>query len=183
MTTTLRSVSALFSLVTLSAFGFGCSAQVGEEIGTSEAAIGRAQPTPVIETGCPDGEHEETICEDSSRGSLDKKTPKKNIIAAPPCETICVPDEPEPPASNCPEGQHEETICEDSAHGTLGKKSPKKNIIAAPPCETICVDDEPPPSDCPDGSVHQVVCEPSARGTSNIVSPPDCWDECIPSAR
>ncbi|UQA58780.1 hypothetical protein [Polyangium aurulentum] len=183
MTTTLRSVSALFSLVTLSAFGFGCSAQVGEEIGTSEAAIGRAQPTPVIETGCPEGEHEETICEDSARGSLEKKSPKKNIIAAPPCETICVPD-PEPPTSSCPEGQHEETVCEDGARDTLGKKKPKKNIIAAPPCETICVDDEPPPSDCPDGNVVEV-CEPSVRGgSSNIIAaPPECWDECIPSAR
>jgi hypothetical protein len=182
MTTTLRSVSALFSLVALSAFGFGCSAQVGEEIGTSEAALGRTQPTPIIEAGCPDGEHEEIICEDDARGALDKKSPKKNIIAAPTCETICVPDEPAP--SSCPEGQHEEIICEDDARGALDKKSPKKNIIVAPICETICVDDSPP-SDCAYGTVLATICAPSAGGTrtSSVVSPPECWDECVPAAQ
>jgi hypothetical protein len=180
MTTTFRSLSALFALASLTAFGIGCSAEVGEELGTSEAAIGKGRQVTVIEPGCPEGEHEETVCEGGIRGIGSVAS----IIAPPECETVCVPDDEPPPPAVCPEGQHEETVCTDGASARLGKKSPKKSSLIAPPeCETICVDDEPPPDGCPEGTELQQVCAPSAAGdrrTSSLIAPPECWDECVP---
>jgi hypothetical protein len=182
-TTTFRSLSALFALVSLTAFGIGCSAEVGEELGTSEAAIGALQD--LSEPSCPEGEHEETVCTDGASARFGKKSPKKSSIIAPPvCETVCVPDDEPPPPAVCPEGQHEETVCTDGASALLGKKSPKKSSVIAPPaCETICVDDEPPTDGCPEGTELQQVCAPSAAGdrrTSSLIAPPECWDECVP---
>jgi hypothetical protein len=178
MTTTFRSLSALFALVSLTAFGIGCSAEVGEELGTSEAAIGRGQQ--VIAPGCPDGEHEETVCEGGVRGTGSAAS----VIAPPACETVCVPDEEPPPPAVCPEGQHEETVCTGDARATLGKKSPKKSSVIAPPeCVSICVDDEPPADGCPEGTELQEVCAESAAGdrrTSSVIAPPECWEECVP---